>query len=269
MASQSNRPKIHAARSVILQHFICRDTPALIVCRFQMIIHKLILHHLGHKDDGVFYEMQAKDAIDWLKKQRVQINGSTRALDLGCGHGVFGAELLKIGCQVDFSDESNQLLPNIEAPRFKTLNLDREPLATLGAYDLVICSNVFEHLARPGKFIDEIGHVLAPGGHMYLSWTNWLSPWGGHEFSPFHYLGARRGHRWFDRVTGRQRKHTPHENLFPTHIGRTLSMLAERKNLRVLQAVPRYYPELAFITKIPVLREFLTWNIAVLIQRAE
>ncbi len=103
---------------------------------------------------------------------------------------------------------------------------------------------------------------------MYLSWTNWLSPWGGHEFSPFHYLGARRGHLWFDRITAQKRKHTPHENLFPTHIGRTLSLLADQPNLRVLRVVPRYYPELAFITKIPGLREFLTWNIAVLLQRA-
>jgi hypothetical protein len=32
-----------------------------------MIIHKLIAHHLKHKDDGGFYQLQADDAIEWIQ----------------------------------------------------------------------------------------------------------------------------------------------------------------------------------------------------------
>jgi hypothetical protein len=35
----------------------------------------------------------------------------------------------------------------------------------------------------------------------------------------------------------------------------------------VVRVVPRYYSELSFIMLIPLLREFLAWNCAVLIQR--
>ena len=232
-----------------------------------MIIHKLILQHLAHRDDAGFYLLQALDAIRWMENQGVRITTSTRALDLGCGHGILGGELLKRGCQVTFADEADFLLPQIPKNLFRRINVDLEDLLSLGAFDLVICSNVYEHLARPEQFIASLGKLLSPGGWFYLSWTNWLSPWGGHEFSPFHYLGATRGHRVFDRLTRRRRLHTPFVNLFPTYIGRTLERLRRQPDLQVLKVAPRYYPELSWLTRIPLLREFVTWNCAVLLAK--
>ena len=232
-----------------------------------MIIHKLIAHHLAHRDDAAFYRLQAEDAIQWLERNGVQLGGNVRALDLGAGHGIFGAALKQRGCEVVLADESNYLHPELASAPFIQVNLDREDVAKLGSHDLVVCSNVLEHLARPAEFIQSLGKLLNPGGHVYLSWTNWLSPWGGHDFSPFHYLGARRGHLVFDRLFKRKRIHTPFQTLYPTHIGRTLRMIRAQPKLRVVRVVPRYYSELSFIMMIPLLREFLAWNCAVLIQR--
>ena len=75
-----------------------------------MIIHKLIAHHLKHHDDAYFYLVQAQDAIRWIEESGVSLGAGTQALDLGCGHGVFGAELMKRGCQVTFADEVKSLL---------------------------------------------------------------------------------------------------------------------------------------------------------------
>ncbi len=232
-----------------------------------MIIHRLILQHLGHRDDTEFYRLQARDAIGWLESNGVRLDGSVSALDLGCGHGILGAELLRQGCQVTFADESNGLQPGLESVPFRRIDIDRDDLATLGAYDLVICSNVFEHLARPEQFLGTVARLLKPAGHLYLSWTNWLSPWGGHEFSPFHFLGPTRGHRLYDRLFSRPRVHTPFINLFPTYVGRTLRLVRRQPDLRLLKAVPRYYPELAFLIRLPLVREFLTWNCALLLER--
>jgi SAM-dependent methyltransferase len=231
-----------------------------------MIIHKLIVHHLSHKDDPDFYSLQARDAIQWIENVAGPLRPGLEVLDLGAGHGIFGAELLKRRCQVTFADESNLLLPEIHAP-FLQINLDRDDPKALGSYELVICSNVLEHLARPFEFISSMAALLKPGGLFYLSWTNWLSPWGGHEFSPFHYLGSRFGPFVHDRLTGRKRIHTPYENLFPTSIGQTLSAIRSQSNLRVIHTAPRYYPELSFLVRLPGLREFVTWNCAVLIQK--
>jgi SAM-dependent methyltransferase len=232
-----------------------------------MILPALVRHHLKYKDDAEFYRMQAADAIEWLRRKQVPIGLETHALDLGCGHGVFGAELSQLGCKVTYSDESNYLLPNLHSAEFRRFNIDTESLSALGRYDLVICSNVLEHLSKPKKFLDEIQDVLNPSGFFYLSWTNWLSPWGGHEFSPFQYLGPKLGPLIFDKVTHRKRKHTPFRNLFPISIGWTLKELRRNPALKIVSAAPRYYPEAEIITSIPILREFLTWNCALLIQR--
>ncbi len=232
-----------------------------------MIIHKLIAQHLSHKDDEDFYRMQARDAIEWIKKQGVALGRNVSALDLGCGHGVLGSELIREGCQVTFSDEKNFLNQDIVAENFVKFNIDQDQISTVGRYDLVICSNVLEHLSKPDAFLKSAHELLTDTGVLYLSWTNWLSPWGGHEFSPFHYLGSRRGHLIYDKIIGRKRNHTPYVDLFPTYIGATLGFIRRETELAIIKTAPRYYPEFAFITALPGLREFLTWNCAVLLQR--
>jgi SAM-dependent methyltransferase len=232
-----------------------------------MIIHKLILQHLRSKDDSTFYAMQARDAISWIQSRGISIGANTSVLDLGCGHGIFGGELLESGCKVTFADEGNYLSPQFQNAPFRKVDLDTEGVKTLGSYDLVICSNVLEHLRYPEKFLGEAHHLLNERGVLYLSWTNWLSPWGGHEFSPFHYLGPNLGPKLFDRITGKKRIHTPGQNLFVTSIGNTLSIIKGRSSLKVKAVAPRYYPEFSFLPKLPLVREILTWNCAMLLQK--
>jgi SAM-dependent methyltransferase len=232
-----------------------------------MIIHKLMTQCLRHGDDGTFYLAQAQDALRWIQQSGVALGPQTRALDLGCGHGIIGAELRKRGCQTIFADQENYLWPELRDSPFRQVDLDRDDLAPLGQFDLVVCSNVFEHLAKPYRFLDSAHQILTPSGRLFLSWTNWLSPWGGHEFSPFHYLGPRRGHLLYDKITRRSRKHTPFENLYPTYIGQVLKHIRQSPHLRILRAAPRYYTEFAFLLRLPVLREFLTWNCALLLGR--
>ncbi|HWF18221.1 MAG TPA: methyltransferase domain-containing protein [Verrucomicrobiae bacterium] len=234
-----------------------------------MIIYKLISQHLKHRDNEDFYELQASDAVHWMEKWGVPFRPGTTVLDLGCGHGIFGACLAKRGCNVVFSDEANTLMPALAGSRYITCNLDQDDLSKLGTFDVVICSNVYEHLSKPDRFLENMAKVLKPGGFLFLSWTNWLSPWGGHEFSPFHYLGANHGHLIYDKIFKRPRYHTPYQNLFPTYIGQTLKKIRRTSNLRVLRAFPRYYPEFSLIMKIPLLREFVGWNCAMIIQKRQ
>src|ERR1051325_11383702 len=208
-----------------------------------MIIHKLIAHHLKNKNDLTFYFLQAQDAIEWIEHGGVKLDGETRALDLGCGHGIFGAELKKRGCQVTFADEDNSLLPEISNAPFIKVNIDKEDIGKLGEFDLDICSNVLEHLTRPTEFLASAHKILTPQGKLYLSWTNRLSPWGGHESSPFHYFGAKSGHKLYDKLGKPKRIHTPFENLYPTYIGSIFKAVRQVSALRIVRAAPRYYPE--------------------------
>jgi SAM-dependent methyltransferase len=232
-----------------------------------MIIHKLILQYLKGRDDPNFYRYQAEDAIMWLERWGVVFNSGTTVLDLGCGHGIFGSALVKRGCQVTFADEFNGLMPELSGSPFRLINIDTDDLAALGTYDVVICSNVYEHLSRPDSLLENAAKILKPGGKLFLSWTNWLSIWGGHEFSPFHYLGSRRGHLIYDKIAKRQRKHTPYQNLFPTYIGETIKKIRKIPGLRVTKIAPRYYPEFSLLMGLPLLREFLAWNCVLLIAK--
>jgi SAM-dependent methyltransferase len=232
-----------------------------------VLIQRLIRHHLEQGADGAFYRMQAVDAMGWLEQQGVRLGQGVRALDLGCGSGIFGGELRQRGCAVTFADEKDWLAPALAGAPFRAVNLDRDELALLGRHDLVICSNVLEHLARPERLLSGCADLLEPGGRFYLSWTNWLSPWGGHDFSPLHYLGPRLGPRLWDRWVRRPRQLKPFENLYPTHVGSTLRMLRRNPAVRIVKVVPRYYPELAWLMRVPGLREFAAWNCAVLLER--
>jgi len=230
-----------------------------------MIIHKLLLRHFKHGDDAGFYLMQAQDAVRWLEQVGVVLTPGMTVLDLGCGHGIFGFEFHKRGCAVSLADVEDRLMPELKSCRFLHVDLDQDDYTALGQYDLVVCSNVFEHLRRPERFLAECSKLLKPNGRLYLSWTNWLSPFGGHDFAPLHYLGARRGQWLFDKLLKRHRNHTVFENLFPTYIGHVLKVLRQSPDLLVLRRAPRYYTEFAFILAVPLLREFLAWNCALLI----
>ncbi len=232
-----------------------------------MILHRLLWRFARHRDDAEFYRLQAEDAVRWLRAAGVAIGPGFRALDVGCGHGVFGGLLKSAGCTVTFADEQNYLLPEHRTAPFLPINLDSEPVDKLGRHDLVVCSNVLEHLARPTDFLRAADQLLTEGGSLYLSWTNWLSPWGGHEFSPWHYLGTELGPAIYDHLSKRPRFHYPGRNLFPTYVGDILATIEEETPLKVRAMAPRYYTELAPLMTLPLIREFLAWNCALLLTR--
>lgn len=213
--------------------------------------------------------MQAQGSVEWLAGCGITLAPGTEVLDLGCGHGVFGAEFAKKGCRVTYADQENYLLPELKGAPFIQVNLDQDDYTKVGQYDLVICSNVFEHLAEPDRFLAEFPKLLKPGGRFYLSWTNWLSPFGGHDYALFHYLGPKFG-RWVKyKLTGKWSDHVPYAGLYPTYIGATLKKIRARPDLKVERMATRYYTEFSFLLKIPVVREFLAWNCALLITRKD
>ena len=45
--------------------------------------------------------------------------------------------------------------------------------------------------ADPWLMADEMVRVTRPGGLVFISYTTWYGPWGGHETAPWHFLGGR------------------------------------------------------------------------------
>ena len=66
---------------------------------------------------------------------------------------------------------------------------------------------------------------------------------------------------------GKPTKHTVGQNLYLTFIGKTLGLIRMHSGLRILRTAARYYPEFSFIVKLPIMREFLSWNCAILLAK--
>ena len=137
-----------------------------------------------------------------------------------------------------------------------------------GGADICVSSNVLEHVRDPNGLIEEMVRATRPGGLIYLSFTNWYSPWGGHEMSPWHYLGAGRAERRYQRKHGRLPKNRVGTSLFPVHIGPVLRAMRARADVEVVSARPRYYPLWCRpLLLIPGLREVATWNLLLILRR--
>ena len=113
--------------------------------------------------------------------------------------------------------------------------------------------------------------VVAPGGLLYIAYTNWLSPWGGHETSPWHWLGGERAARRYERKHGHRPKNLIDDSLFRVSVRQGLDWAeAARESRRadVLALRPRYWPDWARpILRVPGLREIVTWNLLVLVRK--
>jgi hypothetical protein len=85
--------------------------------------------------------------------------------------------------------------------------------------------------------------------------------------SPYHFLGPERGPRLYARRHGPPRKNPYGAGLWAVHVGPTLRLVRERPGLDVERVEPRYWPRLAFVTKVPGLREVATWNCVIRVRR--
>ncbi|WP_447037229.1 class I SAM-dependent methyltransferase [Streptomyces sp. DSM 118878] len=214
------------------------------------------------------YTLLARDAADQVEaygpvKDRVVV-------DIGGGGGYFTEEFRRRGAQSHlFEPDLTEMTAAGSRPPEGSVLADGYllPLAD-GVADVTFSSNVLEHVDDPQTFLSEMVRVTRPGGLIYVSFTNWLSPWGGHEWAPWHYLGADRARARYERRTGRAAKHKLGENLFAHHVGATLRQVRARDDVDVVTARSRYWPFLAgAITKVPGVREVATWNLLLILRR--
>lgn len=192
-------------------------------------------------------------------------------VDVGGGAGYFTSAFRARGanCYLFEPDQAELLGAGEPAPGAVQADGYWLPVAD-GTADVCFSSNVLEHVADPVGLIGEMIRVTRPGGLMYLSYTNWYSPWGGHEMSPWHLLGADFAARRFVRRYGRDPKHHVGRNLYRVHVGPVLRMMRRRGDIEILEALPRYYPSWCrFILRIPFLRELVTWNLLLIARRKE
>jgi len=220
-------------------------------------------------DPEAFYASLAEDAVRQVAEHG-DLGGRT-VVDVGGGGGWFTGAFRARGahCYLFEPDRSELGLRSELGPPAGAVLADGYWLPVRdGGADVVFSSNVLEHVPDPMGLIEEMIRVTRPGGLVYLSYCNWYSPWGGHEMSPWHYLGPGYARRRYLRRHRRQPKHECGVNLFPVHIGPVLRALRTRPDVSIIEARPRYYPRWCrLLVRLPGLREVATWNLMLIMRR--
>ncbi len=219
-----------------------------------------------HRREPMPYARAVADlTVRYLRSRGVPIQGGW--LDVGTGNGVLPITIEAAGaCRVTGLDVRDRRIDGARSARFVLGRAQALPFAD-ASFEGVISSNVLEHTDRPEASIRELIRVCRPGGVVYLSWTNWYSPMGGHEWSPLHYLGPRLGPRAYRLIRGASPPwNVPGRTLFPVHIGPVLRDV-ERLDVDVLDVAPRYWPRLRVLARIPAMREVAVWNCVILLRR--
>jgi len=222
-------------------------------------------------DPDRFYSLLAADTVREVGRY-ADLSGA-RIVDVGGGPGYFadafrGAGALYAGIDPDVGELSARGSVTEGFLRASGLEL---PIAD-GALDLCLSSNVLEHVPDPERMASEMLRVVRPGGVVWLSWTTWLSPWGGHETAPWHYLGGRRAADRYAAKHGRRPKNDFGRSLFACSAGRMVRWAKEQTGAAgqadLLDVRPRYHPDWArWVASVPGLREAASWNVVIVLRR--
>lgn len=218
-------------------------------------------------DPAAAYAVFGADAADTLGRF-VPLDGAV-IVDVGGGPGHTAEALRARGAHAVTVDPSTAELCLHGREPVGAVAADgcRLPFAD-GAVDVCCTFNAVEHVPEPHRLLGEAVRIVRPGGLVFVGVTNWFSPWGGHETSPWHYLGGERAARRYERRHGRPPKNRWGESLFRIDVGQLLRWARAEPRVRVLDAFPRYYPSWCRpLVRVPGVREVLTWNLGLALER--
>jgi SAM-dependent methyltransferase len=218
-------------------------------------------------DPETFYTSLAEDAVRQVA-EHCELGGRM-VVDVGGGGGWFTAAFRARGANSYlFEPDPAELRSRAGTPAGAVVADGYWLPVRDGGADVAFSSNVLEHVPDPMGLIEEMIRVTRPGGLVYVSFCNWYSPWGGHEMSPWHYLGPGYAERRYVRRHRREPKHRCGVNLFPVHIGPVLRAVRDRPDVEIVDARPRYYPRWCrVLVRLPGLREVATWNLMLIMRR--
>jgi len=213
----------------------------------------------------LFYRTLAEDSVARVSRH-IQLRDA-RVLDVGGGPGWFAEAFGRAGADYVVVEYDHHELSSVVGGRAVAASGTALPFAS-SSFDVCFSSNVLEHVAEPWAFLDEQVRVVRPEGTVCCAFTNWYSPWGGHETSPWHYLGADRAARRYERRCGHPPKNRHGQTLFPVHVSQALRWARTHPGVRLVDARPRYYPDWCRpLVDVPGLREVLTWNLSMVLRR--
>ena len=120
---------------------------------------------------------------------RLALPAGARILDAGCGSGRTLVELANYGgevCGIELNSDAAELarargLGDVQVGRLEELPWDD------GAFDLITCLDVIEHVPDDVTALVELRRVVAPGGWLLVTVPAYQALWSRHDEANHHY----------------------------------------------------------------------------------
>ncbi len=184
-------------------------------------------------------------AIEFMARKK----GALDILDVGCGEGPVALELAKLGHNVlgiDINPDRIQLASQSNKnSNASFMLLEAEKIDQLQRkFDVIICSEVLEHVDNPETVINQLAKAIRRGGVLFLTVPNGLGPYEVFSETP-----QRLSRKLFVRIglQKKQRQGQAHKTNFT--IGR-LKRLLGKKGFQIL-----FIQNSDFIMFLPFLRD--------------
>jgi ubiquinone/menaquinone biosynthesis C-methylase UbiE len=135
--------------------------------------------------DLLAYNLRNRD--EWIAEQAATVPQGSRVLDVGAGSAPYRP--LFADCDYKTQDfaqlKHGQLRHGRYAPIDFVSDADAIPVPD-GSFEVILCTEVLEHVPEPIRVVREFGRILAPGGRLILT-----APLGsGIHQEPYHFYGG-------------------------------------------------------------------------------
>lgn len=133
-------------------------------------------------------------------------------LDVGCGKGGIAFPLASLGCHVRAFDINESFVKSIQSQsnQNKVQNImvtvdDAYTFDDGNVYDVIIASEIFEHVSQPSMLAANIARRMTAGSCLIVTIPNGYGPWElGNRVNPLRYLAKK---RWLRHMLGRSPYH--------------------------------------------------------------
>lgn len=135
--------------------------------------------------------------------------GELNVLEVACGVGGITLPLASLGCRVRAFDadetDVESLRRGVESRGYKNATVTVDDAFEFDdgeQYDIVVASEIFEHVLDPRRLTGVITRRMSPGSHLIVTTPNGYGPWElKNSVDPFR---AARRWNWLRRLTGRE-----------------------------------------------------------------
>jgi 2-polyprenyl-6-hydroxyphenyl methylase/3-demethylubiquinone-9 3-methyltransferase len=128
-------------------------------------------------------EMRPLHDLNPVRLEYVERGGALTGravLDVGCGGGILAEAMARKGAQVTALDMAAELLDVAKlhaleanvAVNYLLETAEAHAEQHAGAYDVVTCMEMLEHVPDPERIVAALGALARPGGHVFVSTIN-------------------------------------------------------------------------------------------------